>query len=85
MTDAATLTAACVEGAQSREPYFLYRRERRAIVDISSRLHVPEIATPQTWLVEENFEVAWRALVEVGLPRRDKAEAWADLQELRST
>ena len=85
VTDAATLTAACVEGAQSREPYFLYRRGRRAIVDISNRLHVPEIATPQTWLVEENFEVAWRALVEVGLPLRDKAEAWADLQELRST
>ena len=84
VTDAATLTAACVEGAQSREPYFLYRRGRRAIVDISSRLHVPESATPQTWLVEENFEVAWRALVEVGLPLRDKAEAWADLQALRS-
>ena len=44
VTDAATLTSACVEGAQSREPYFLYRRGRRAIVEISSRLHVQEAA-----------------------------------------
>jgi len=85
VTDAATLTSACVEGAQSREPYFLYRRGRRAIVEISSRLHVPEVAVGQTWLVEENFEAAWCMLAETGLPLRDKAEAWADLQELRAT
>jgi hypothetical protein len=85
VTDAAALASACVEGAQGREPYFLYRRGRRAIMEISSRLHVPEAATAETWLVEENFELAWRQLVEVGLPLRDKAEAWADLQRLRST
>ena len=28
-------------GPASREPYFLYRRGRRAIIEISSRLHVP--------------------------------------------
>jgi len=85
LTDAGTLTSACVEGAQSREPYFLYRRGRRAIVEISSRLHVPEAAVGQTWLVEENFDTAWRMLAETGLPLRDKSEAWADLQELRAT
>jgi hypothetical protein len=85
VTDAATLTVSCVEGAQSREPYFLHRRGRRAIMEISSRLHVPEAATTETWMVEENFELAWRQLVDAGLPLRDKAEAWADLQALRGT
>jgi hypothetical protein len=28
LTDAATLTSACVDGAREREPYFLYRRGR---------------------------------------------------------
>src|SRR6516165_6536125 len=32
LTDAATLTSACVVGAREREPYFLYRRGRRAIL-----------------------------------------------------
>jgi hypothetical protein len=85
VTDAATLTCACVEGAQDREPYFLYRRGRRAIIEISSRLHVPEVATPASWLVEENFELAWRQLEELGVPLRDKKVAWADLQALRVT
>ncbi len=85
VTDAAALASACVEGAQSREPYFLYRRGRRAIVEISSRLHVPEAPVPASWLVEENFELAWRGLADTGLPLRGKAEAWADLQRLRET
>jgi hypothetical protein len=85
VTDAATLTSACVEGASEREPYFLYRRGRRAIVEISSRLHVPHATLPATWLVEANFEAAWRQLEAAGLPLRDKAQAWADLQSLRAT
>jgi hypothetical protein len=85
VTDAATLTSACVEGAQVREPYFVSRRGRRAVLEISSRLHVPASALPASWLVEENFELAWRQLVELGLPLRDKAEAWADLQAWRAT
>lgn len=85
VTDAATLTSACVEGAQSREPYFLYRRGRRAIVEISSRLHVPPSPVPIPWLTESNFELAWAHLVETGLPMRDKAEAWADLRAMRVT
>jgi surfactin synthase thioesterase subunit len=36
------------------------------------------------WLNEANFEIAWRLLVDTGLPLRDKAAAWADLGSLRS-
>jgi hypothetical protein len=85
VTDAATLTSACVEGAQDREPYFLYRRGRRAILEISSRLHVPSSGGQVTWMSEANFDIAWRGLVETGLPLRDKAVAWADVQALRAT
>ena len=85
VTDAATLASACVEGAHSREPYFLYRRGRRAILEISDRLHVPLIDAPPSWLVEENFDGAWRQLVELGVPLRDKPSAWADLQSLRAS
>src|SRR6516165_5799156 len=84
LTDAATLTSACVVGAKDREPYFLYRRGRRAVLEISSRLHVPKTGAPVSWLIEANFEIAWRLLVDTGLPLRDKAVAWADLQSLRS-
>jgi hypothetical protein len=85
VTDAATLTAACVEGADARDPYFLYRRGRRAILEISSRLHVPSTGPQTSWLVEANFDMAWRQLEASGLPLRDKATAWADLQALRRT
>jgi hypothetical protein len=84
VTDAATLTTACVEGARDREASFLSRRGRRAIVEISRRLHVPVEGAPQTWLVRENFEIAWTQLVSLGLPLRDQEEAWLDLQRLRS-
>jgi hypothetical protein len=85
VTDAATLTCACVQGAREREPVFVYRRGRRAVFEISTRLHVPPSPVPESWLVEENFDQAWRQLVAMGLPMRDKAEAWADLQSLRAT
>jgi hypothetical protein len=80
VTDAATLASACIEGAQSREPYFLYRRGRRAIVEISNRLHIPRSEAAVAWLNEANFDVAWDGLVETGLPLRDKDSAWADMQ-----
>ena len=38
-----------------------------------------------TWLVEENFELAWRQLVEARAPAAGQGEAWADLQALRAT
>jgi hypothetical protein len=83
VTDAATLASACIEGAQSREPYFLYRRGRRAILEISSRLHIPRSEGAVSWLNEANFDIAWHALAGAGLPMRDKGQAWADLQVLR--
>ena len=85
VTDAATLASACVEGAPSREPYYLARRGRRAILEISDRLHVPQSGGVVSWLNEANFDLAWRVLSEAGLPLRDKAQAWVDLQALRPT
>jgi hypothetical protein len=85
VTDAGTLASACVQGARDREPSFLSRRGRRAIIEISARLHVPRAEVAPTWLIEENFELAWQQLVELGLPLRDKSTAWADLQALRAT
>lgn len=84
VTDAATLACACVAGADAREPYFLYRRGRRAVLDIAARLNVPEAERGGTWLTRDNMEIAWAALVELGLPLRDKEEAWLRLQELRT-
>jgi hypothetical protein len=83
ITDAATLTSACVIGADVREPYFLYRRGRRAIVEIAERIHSPRLAT-ESWLNLANFDLAWAQLVELGIPLHPKAYAWRRLQELRA-
>ena len=83
VTDAATLTCACVPGAEQREPYFMYRRGRRAIIEIADRLHVRQ-STPTEWLTRANFDAAWRAMTALGVPLRDKDEAWARLGELRA-
>jgi hypothetical protein len=82
VTDAATLTCACVEGSDQREPYFTYRRGRRAVVEISDRLHIGP-STPQDWLTRANFENAWDLLLGLGLPLREKEDAWERLQTLR--
>ncbi len=84
VTDAATLATACLEGAADREPYFLHRRGRRAITEISDRLHVPATPLTPTWLDRTNFDGAWRQLEQLGLPLRGKEDAWADLQRLRA-
>lgn len=84
VTDAATMATACLEGAQTREPYFLHRRGRRAILDISRMLHVHAGDPDVAWMNEGNFHIAWQGLVETGLPLRDKAEAWVELQRLRA-
>jgi hypothetical protein len=84
VTDAATLTCACVEGAEQREPYFTYRRGRRTVIEIADRLHVRG-GTPEDWLTAENFDLAWNVLVGLGLKLRNKEEAWERLQALRST
>jgi hypothetical protein len=83
VTDAATLTCAAIDGADSREPYFMYRRGRRAVADISDRLHLRPREGQVSWLNRDNFEVAWNGLTELHLPLRDKEDAWRRLQELR--
>ena len=54
-------------------------------MEISHRLHVPK--TPSRPRGSSRGTSSWpgRQLVDVGLPLRDKAAAWADLQELRTT
>jgi hypothetical protein len=85
VTDAGTLASACIPGAENREPYFVYRRGRRAVVEIADRLHVPATAPEQSWLTPANFDVAWDLLLGLGLPLRDKDDAWERLQELRGS
>ncbi|MGA8014988.1 MAG: hypothetical protein WCB85_03620 [Candidatus Dormiibacterota bacterium] len=85
VTDAATLTCACVDGADQREAYFLHRRGQRAVVEIAFSLGVPTARPAESWLTRENMERAWEMLVELGLPLRDPDEAWARLQDLRTT
>src|SRR6516225_4778194 len=83
VTDAATLTCATVVDADDREPYMMYRRGRRAITNISERLHLKGSAEPWSWLNRENFELAWTGLLDLDLPLRDKEEAWRRVQDLR--
>ncbi|MBV8463896.1 MAG: hypothetical protein JO368_11410, partial [Acidimicrobiales bacterium] len=84
VTDSATLTCACIEGTDQREPYFAYRRGRRAVIEIADRLHVGRGA-PVDWLTLANFDIAWDMLLGLGLPLREKGEAWHRLQELRNS
>jgi hypothetical protein len=84
VTDAATLTCACVERSEQREPYFMYRRGRRAVVEISDRLHI-SAAMPEDWLTLANFDLAWGILGELGLPLRNRDDAWERLQLLRTS
>jgi cbb3-type cytochrome oxidase subunit 3 len=83
VTDAATLACACIVGAEVREPYFLYRRGRRAVVDIAAALNIPEAPADLTSLTRENIEFAWEGLRQLGLDLRDMDETQRRLQELR--
>jgi hypothetical protein len=81
--DAATITCAVVPGAELREPYFMYRRGRRALAEISARLpqsHLPE-APMERW----QFDVAYERIKTAGLPVRDAEDAWDRLIEYRSS
>jgi hypothetical protein len=84
ITDAATLTCACIKGAEQREPYFAYRRGRRAVMEIADRLHAPSGGF-EDWLTVANFDIAWDILLGLGLPLKEKPDAWERLQLLRST
>lgn len=84
VTDAATLACAAVVDADQREPYFLYRRGQRAVVDIASRLDVPHEPWLVDWVNRENFDNAWGALETLSLPLREKEDSYRRLVELRS-
>ena len=81
--DAAVLTCAMVPGAELREPYFMYRRGRRALHEILRRL--PPTAKPHAPLQREQFDVAYERVRATGLPIRDADEAWERLIAYRST
>jgi hypothetical protein len=83
VTDAATLSCAAIDGVDNREPYFMYRRGRRAVTNISDRLHLKTPVERSPWLTRPNFEIAWSGLVDLGLPLRDREDAWRRLQALR--
>jgi hypothetical protein len=84
VTDAATLTCACVEGQDDRAPYFLHRRGRRTVVEVARRLHVRDVEVP-SWLDRAAFDLAWAQLCTMSLPLRDVDDAWERLQALRAS
>ena len=77
------MTCAVVPGAELREPYFMYRRGRRALNEIIRRL--PQTHEAQAPLERFQFDVAYERVHATGLPVRDPDEAWARLIEYRST
>jgi len=81
--DAAVLTCAMVPGALQREPYFMYRRGRRAIAEINRRLHVQP--AEDALLSRELLGIAYGYVAQAGLRVDSLDTAWERLQELRST
>jgi hypothetical protein len=81
--DAAVITCAIVPGADLREPYFMYRRGRRALHEIVRRL--PETSESPAPLERFQFDIAYERIRATGLPLRDPDDAWARLTEYRST
>ena len=81
--DAAVLTCAIVPGAEQREPYFMYRRGRRALNEIVRRLPRTEEAVAPVERFQ--FDIAYERVRATGLPLRDPDEAWKNLIDYRST
>ena len=81
--DAAALTCAVVPGADVREPYFMYRRGRRALQEISARL--PQSRRPEAPMERWQFDWAYERVSALGLDVRDPDEAWERLLEYRSS
>jgi hypothetical protein len=84
VVDAAAVTSATVEGADEREPFFLYRRGRRAINEIARRLCTTH-AGGDALLDRSRFDVAYDRLRETGLRLRDRDESWERLVEYRGS
>jgi cbb3-type cytochrome oxidase subunit 3 len=85
VTDAAVLACAGIVGAEVREPYFLYRRGRRAIEDIAAALNITEVPADTSALTRDNVGVAWKGLNELGLEIRDMDETWRRLREMKES
>ena len=85
VTDAAVLACACIDGEDVREPYFLYRRGRRALGDIAAALNITDRAADTSALTRENVVAAWEGLNELGLGIRDADAAWLRLREMKET
>ncbi len=85
VTDAAVLACACIAGEEVREPYFLYRRGRRALSDIAAALNISEVPADTSALTLENVEAAWNGLRELGLEIRDMDDSWRRLREMKET
>ncbi|HVA25714.1 MAG TPA: hypothetical protein VMW62_15135 [Chloroflexota bacterium] len=81
--DAATLAAAAIPDAEGREPYFMHRRGRRAVDEITLRLHVPQ--TGVSWMSRELFDLAYGRLRASGLPVGEADSSWQRLVTLRET
>jgi hypothetical protein len=81
--DAAVLTCAAVPGAELREPYFMYRRGRRALREIVRRL--PHAMPSEASLERAQFDIVYQRIVDIGLPVREPDDAWARLVAYRST
>jgi hypothetical protein len=84
VTDSALLACAAIVGADTREPYFLYRRGRRAVLDIADALHIPETVDLNPPL-REQLAPAHAGLIQLGLPVRDLDETFARLLALRES
>jgi len=81
LIDAAALACAVIPGAEEREPLYMYRRGRRAVHEISSRLGVPA-AIGAGALERDRLRIAYSRLVAKTIPARDFEDAWRRLQTL---
>lgn len=81
--DSATLVCANVPGADRREPYFMHRRGRRTIQEMSRRFQLAPSMAP---LVDrDRFVWTRKRLTEMGLPLLPEGEAWERLTSLRAS
>lgn len=83
VVDSAVVAVAFLPGAEVRAPFYVYRRGRRAIEEITGRLNPPQgCAAP---LDEETFVYSYGLAEKAGLQLRPRDEAWTIMQELRSS
>jgi hypothetical protein len=81
LIDAAALACAVIPGAEEREPFYMYRRGRRAVQEISDRLGVPAGISAGA-LERDRLRIAFSRLVAGTIPARDFEDAWRRLQTL---